>query len=167
MKRIAPLLLAFALHAANAQAPVPTTLEVQSLAPQLVAFAGGDANFAALVNGLALGVPVTLSTAIGNGTVQSFTFTPAGTMSATQIAQVLESARQSLIARGIATPNAQQLGAILTGGSLTTALGATPVSPLINTTPTATTGTTVTQSPAAAIQGSMSPAAASAAAGAT
>ncbi|TMH64238.1 MAG: hypothetical protein E6H57_16070 [Betaproteobacteria bacterium] len=46
--------------------PAPTqvspALEVQRLAPQLVAFAGGDANFQNLVNGLASGTLVTLST---------------------------------------------------------------------------------------------------------
>src|SRR5436190_23365989 len=97
MKRI--LLLAATLaFQANAQVvqqqvqvtPVSPPLEVQRLAPQLVGFAGSDLNFANLVNGLALGVPVTLTTPLPTGGVQVFTFTPTGTMSATQIAQVLE-----------------------------------------------------------------------------
>jgi len=170
MKRIfalSILALAFQFQPANAQTPA---LEVQRLAPQLVAFAGGDANFAALVNGLALGAPVTLTTPLGNGTVQTFTFTPTGVMSSSQIAQVLETARQALIAKGVATPTAQQLGTIITGGLLTTAPGTTQVNPLVNalvTTTPATTASVVTQSPAAAIQGSMSPAGASAATGGT
>src|SRR5258708_1353807 len=40
-------------------------LDVQRLAPQLLAFAGGDVNFANLVNGLALGLPITLTTPVG------------------------------------------------------------------------------------------------------
>jgi hypothetical protein len=147
MKRLFLLLAATLAFQASAQ--VATTLEVQRLAPQLVAFAGGDVNFANLVNGLALGAPVTLSTPLTTGGSQTFTFTPTGTMSPLQIAQFLESVRQSLISRGIASPTAQQLGATLAGGAL-----ATP--------------TAATQSPAAAIQGANSPAATtSAAAGGT
>src|SRR5690348_2103020 len=114
MKRVL-LLLAFAVPVANAQVLTTTTTaastasQVQALAPQLVAFAGSDANFAALVNGLAVGAPVTLTTPLANGGAQTFTFTPAGTMSAVQIAQTLETARQALISRGVATPTAQQL----------------------------------------------------------
>lgn len=127
-------------------------LDVQRLAPQLIAFAGSDVNFANLVNGLALGVPVTLTTPLATGGVQVVTFTPVGTMSAVQIAQTLEIARQSLIARGIATPTAQQIGIALAGGSLPTNLGATPVNGLIGT--AAPIGTALQQqSPATAVQG--------------
>jgi len=159
MKRLLLLLAATLAFQANAQ--VGTTLEVQRLAPQLVAFAGGEVNFANLVNGLALGAPVTLSTPLTTGSnaggSQVFTFTPTGTMSSLQIAQLLESARQSLISRGIATPTAQQLGATLAGGTLNTATSAT--APAV-----------ATQSPAAAVQAANSPAATattSAAAGST
>jgi hypothetical protein len=162
MKRLL-LLLAFAVPVANAQiltTTTPTTAstasQVQALAPQLVAFAGGDANFAALVNGLAVGAPVTLTTPLANGGTQSFTFTPAGTMSAVQIAQTLETARQSLISRGIAAPTAQQIGVALTGGTLTTPGGSTAITPLLagatlGTTPAAGASAS-TQSPATAIQ---------------
>ncbi|HKU45269.1 MAG TPA: hypothetical protein VJQ58_00175 [Burkholderiales bacterium] len=148
---------------AHAQVQTTTTtvapaLEVQRLAPQLVGFAGSDLNFANLVNGLAFGVPVTLTTPLVSGGTQIFTFTPTGALTSVQIAQVLEQARQLLIARGVATPTAQQLGTTLTGGALATASGTTPVNALVNTVTTATpsaaagaTGTT-TQSPAAAIQ---------------
>src|SRR5258706_11245704 len=139
MKRFLLLAAALAFHA-NAQVaqqvlvmPASPTLEVQRIAPQLVGFAGSDLNFANLVNGLALGVPVTLTTPLPAGGVQVFTFTPTGTMTASQIAQVLETARQSLIARGIATPTAQQIGATLAGGALNTPVGSAPVNPLVST----------------------------------
>jgi hypothetical protein len=159
MKRILLALTALAFQAAHAQiatqvqtTAVSPSLEVQRLAPQLIAFAGSEVNFANLVNGLALGVPVTLTTPLATGGMQVFTFTPTGTMTSLQIAQTLETARQSLIARGVGTPSAQQIGATLAGGTLNTALGATPVNALINTTTTANNALTG-QSPATAIQG--------------
>ena len=153
MKRLL-VALAFAIPTANAQVVTTTPTaspasQVLALAPQLLAFAG-DANFANLVNGLALGLPVTLSTRLSNGGTEQFTFTPSGTMSALEIAQTLEKARQLLISHGVATPTAQQLGTALTGGSLTTASGTTAVNPIVVG---ATTGTTpAARSPAAAIQ---------------
>jgi len=164
MKRLL-LLLAFAVPVAHAQiltTTPPTTAstasQVQALAPQLVAFAGGDANFAALVNGLAVGAPVTLTTPLANGGTQSFTFTPGGTMSAVQIAQTLETARQSLIARGVAAPTAQQIGVALTGGTLTTPGGSTAITPLLagatlgTTAAAGASGAATTESPASAVQ---------------
>ena len=127
-------------------------LEVQRLAPQLVAFAGGDVNFANLVNGLALGLPVTLSTPVGIGVTQVVNFTPLGTMSALQIAQTLETARQSLISRGIATPTAQQIGATLIGGQLPTALGTVQVTGLVAASSAIGTSTVTQASPAATLQ---------------
>ncbi len=140
--------------------PVSTALEVQRLAPQLVAFAGGDANFQNLVNGLATGSPVTLNTVLPTGGTQVVTFTPAGTMTAQQIAQTLESVRQSLIARGIAIPTGQQLATAITGGALVTPAGTTPVNGAVTT----TTAAVVQQqtSPAVAIQNTFSQAAAGA-----
>ena len=166
MKRIVLLLAALALPAAAAaqstqfQLGSQPALEVQRLAPQLVAFAGSDVNFANLVNGLALGLPVTLTTAAAPGVTQVVSFTPTGTMTVTQIAQLLESARQSLITRGIATPTAEQLGAVLAGGTLSTALGSTPVTGLVTTSTGLATNTTSNVSPAAAIQNANSAAAA-------
>jgi len=166
MKRIVLLLAALALPAAAAaqstqfQLGSQPALEVQRLAPQLVAFAGSDVNFANLVNGLALGLPVTLTTASAPGATQVVSFTPTGTMTVTQIAQLLESARQSLITRGIATPTAEQLGAVLAGGTLSTALGSTPVTGLVTTSTGLATNTTSNVSPAAAIQNANSAAAA-------
>lgn len=173
MKRLL-IALAFALPTANAQVLTTVTptaspaSQVLALAPQLLPFAG-DANFTNLANGLALGLPVTLTTRLSNGGTEQFTFTPTGTMSALEIAQTLEKARQLLISRGVATPTAQQLGTVLTGGALTTASGTTSVNPIVAGATTAATpagASAATQSPAAAIQATNSPAA-NAAAGST
>lgn len=167
MNRFILFLAALAVSAAAAaqstqfQTTAQPALEVQRLAPQLLAFAGGDANFNNLVNGLALGLPVTLSSATAPGVTQIVTFTPSGTMSVSQIAQLLETARQSLIARGIAAPSAEQLGAVLAGGTLSTALGATPVTALVGTSNGLSTSTASNVSPAAALQNANSAAAAS------
>lgn len=113
------------------QNTVSPALEVERLAPQLVSFAGGEVNFQNLVNGLAFGLPVTLSTPLSTGVTQLATFTPSGTLSALQIAQMLENARQVAIGNGIATPSAEQLAAILNGGTLSTAAGASNVNGLM------------------------------------
>ena len=160
----AALLLPMTSHAQSTQFQIAAdpSLEVRRLAPQLVAFAGGEVNFANLVNGLALGLPITLTSTVSPGATQVVNFTPTGTMTATQIAQTLESARQALISRGVATPSAQQIAAVLVGGALPTALGNTPVSGLVNS----SSGVTVNQaSPAAAMQGTTAAGAASTAAG--
>lgn len=114
-----------------------TPIEVQRLAPQLVAFAGSDANFQNLVNGLANGTPVQLTTTLSNGFSQTVTFTPSALGSPAQIAQTLEAARQQLIGLGIGTPTAEQIGFILMGGLVPTPLGGTQVSGLANAPATA------------------------------
>jgi hypothetical protein len=131
---------------------VSPALEVQRLAPQLIAFAGGEANFQNLVNGLASGTAVTLTTVLPAGGTQVVTFTPASKLTPLQIAQTLESVRQSLISRGIATPTAQQLATALVGGSLSTALGPTLVNGVITTTTPLGTNTLAQQSPAISLQ---------------
>ena len=138
---------------------ISTALEVQRLAPQLVAFVGSDANFQNLVNGLATGTTVTLTTASATGAPQIVTFTPIGTMTAQQIAQTLEGVRQSLISRGIAVPTGQQLATALTGGALVTPAGTTAVNGVVATT---TAAQQQQQSPAASIQNTFSSAAAGA-----
>jgi hypothetical protein len=149
---------AFAAGAVHAQQQVLQTqnlvspvLDVQRLAPQLVQFAGGDVNFQNLVNGLAFGVPVTLTTSVAPGVTQVVSFTPVGTLTATQIAQLLENARQVAIGNGIATPTAQQLGAILNGGALPTAVGTATMNGLVNGATGVTTASTQT-SPAVLLQ---------------
>ena len=125
--------LAAACHAALAQAQsVPPALNVQRLAPQLVAFAGSEANFQNLVNGLASGTPVQLFTVLPNGFVQTVTFTPTAALTPAQVAQVLETARQQLIGLGIGAPTAEQLAFTLMGGVVPTALGGTQVPGVLN-----------------------------------
>jgi hypothetical protein len=160
--------LAFALPAAAlAQtAPLsistPAGLEVQRLAPQLIAFAGSDANFQNLVNGLSLGIPVTLVTVGADGFTQTVTFTPAAALSNSDIARTLEIARQQLIARGVATPTAEQIGVTLAGGNLPTASGSIQVSGLMPTLtpgglrPSASAGSSV-RTPAAPLLGTINP----------
>jgi hypothetical protein len=161
MKRM--LLLCAALAAplaasAQSSATAQPLVQVEGLAPQLIAFAGGETNLANLVNGLAFGLPVTLSTTVSPGVTQVVSFTPAGTMSPVQIAQTLEAARQALIARGIATPSAQQIGAALTGGTISTALGTTQMGALVNTTTALNTSTVGATAGAAAAGNTVSPA---------
>jgi hypothetical protein len=106
----------------------PVSQQVQLLAPQLVAFTGSAANFDSLVTGLSQGVPVTLTTVGSDGLVQIVTFMPSTTLGAADLARNLETARQNLISRGIATPTAQQLATALVGGTLATASTTTPLS---------------------------------------
>jgi hypothetical protein len=113
--------------------PSDVVSQVLGLAPQLVAFAGSDTNFRSLVQGLNLGTPVTLVTVTADGLTQTVTFTPAGNMSAADIARTLEAARQQLITRGIGAPTAQQIGTALVGGSLPTPAGTVQVTPVITT----------------------------------
>ena len=121
--------------------------EVIGLAPQLVAFAGSDANFRSLVTGLNQGTPVSLVTATPDGLTQTVTFTPSGAMSAADIARALESARQQLISRGVAAPSALQIGTTLMGGALPTPAGTVQVNPVLTQAgalaPSASTGATV------------------------
>ena len=116
------------IQAPAAQAPVvPLPLQVERLEPQLVAFAGSQANFESLVIGLAAGVPVTLNTVAADGLTQSVTFTPPGGALSTpvEIARVLEAARQQLISTGIANPTAQQLATVLAGTAVPATVGTT------------------------------------------
>lgn len=129
----AAALAAGAAHAQLQQVEIGASpvLEVQRIAPQLVGFAGSEVNFENLVNGLSLGLPVTLTTPVSAGVTQVVSFTPSGTMTPAQIALTLENARQVAIANGIATPTAQQLGIILNGGALPTAIGNPAVNGLL------------------------------------
>jgi len=150
-RRLPALALALALFAPAAGfpqtvgTPNDVVTQVVGLAPQLVAFAGSDANFRNLVLGLSQGTPVTLVTATPDGLTQTVTFTPAGTMSVTDIVRTLETARQQLITRGVATPSALQIGTTLVGGSLPTPVGTVQVNPVLTqpgavATPSASTG---------------------------
>ena len=127
------LILASTTGQAQTSIGTDAVTQVQGIAPQLVAFAGSDANFRSLVLGLSQGVPVTLVTLTADGLTQTVTFTPASAQSPTDIARTLEAARQQLISRGIAAPTAQQVGTILAGGDLPTPAGTVPVPQTINT----------------------------------
>lgn len=119
-------------HAALAQTAVPPTLTVQRLAPQLIAFAGSQNNFQSLVTGLAQGTPIQLVTVLPDGFTQVVTFTPAAPLPPTEIAQLLETARQQLIGLGIGNPTAEQIGITLMGGIVPTALGGSQAAGLLN-----------------------------------
>ncbi len=115
--------LSIGCQSVSAQTSVPATVTVQQLAPQLVAFAGSQANFQNLVTGLAQGTQVQLFSVLPDGSTQVVTFTPAAPVPVSQIPSLLESTRQQLIGLGIATPTAEQLARALTGGVVPTALG--------------------------------------------
>jgi hypothetical protein len=114
-----------------------TTQQVQQLAPQLPAFAGSAANFESLVNGLSLGTPVSLTTVGTDGIARTVTFTPPGGLSALQVAQTLEAARQRLVTQGVAAPTGEQISATLMGGSLVTPLGTQAVTGVLPQAPAA------------------------------
>lgn len=117
----------------SAQTSVPPTVTVQQLAPQLVPFAGSQANFQSLVTGLAQGTQVQLFSVLPDGSTQVVSFTPAPVPVA-QIPSLLESTRQQLIGLGIATPSAQQLALALTGGAVPPTLaGENRPSPAVQT----------------------------------
>ncbi len=134
MPRLISMIAALSLGAAAfAQTPAPTAaLQVQLLAPQLLAFSGSSANFESLVNGLTLGTPVTLTTVGPDAGLQIVTFLPGTTLQAADAARSLEAARQSLISRGIALPSAQQLAIALMGGTLPTPAGSTLVTGVLS-----------------------------------
>ena len=151
MRFLRPLILLTAAFAGTAQAQqpaigVPPSLEVQRLAPQLVNFFGSSANFQNLVNGLASGTPITLTSVGADGLTRVVTFTPGSTLPPLQIAQTLESARQALISRGIATPSAEQTAVTLVGGNLQTATGIVPTTALVPTTTSTTTAASTSAS---------------------
>lgn len=125
--------LVIASHGVLAQTQtVPPALAVQRLAPQLVVFAGSEANFQALVAGLTGATPVQLTTQLPSGFTQTVSFTPTAAMSPAQAAQTLEAARQQLIGLGIGSPTAEQIAFSLMGGVVPTALGGTTVAGQLN-----------------------------------
>ena len=101
----------------------PSTQQVQFVAPQLIPFAGSTGNFESLVSGLTAGTSVTLATVAADGSVQIVTFTPVNAVPPGDAARLLETARQNLIARGVAAPTGAQIAASLMGGTITTASG--------------------------------------------
>ena len=124
--------LAIGCHTALAQTAVPPAVTVQRAAPQLVTFAGSQANFQNLVTGLAQGTQVQLFTILPDGSTQIVTFTPAAPVPLAQIPALLETARQQLIGLGIGSPTAEQIANTLMGGVVPTALGGTQVPGTLN-----------------------------------
>jgi len=124
---------AIACQGATAQTVVPASVQVQRMAPQLVAFAGSLANFQNLVTGLAQGTQVQLVTLLPDGFSQVVTFTPTAAMPPAQIAQTLETARQQLIGLGVGNPTAEQIAVTLMGGIVPTAIGGTQLTGVLNT----------------------------------
>ena len=116
---------------AYAQTQTLSTQQVQLLGPQLVLFAGSPANFDSLVTGLTTGAPVTLNTIAADGSLQVVTFVPGTRLTPTDAARILETVRQNLIARGIATPTGDQIAAALLGGTVTTPSGTSPIAGLL------------------------------------
>jgi hypothetical protein len=141
LRPLALLTALIASTAVNGQALTGSSQQVSLLAPQLVTFSGSQANFDAIVNGMTQGIPVTITTTDATGNVQIVTFTPTTTLAAADAARVIETARNTLITRGVATPSAQQIAVALVGGSLNTPAGTTTVAGAIP----GATGTTLIQ----------------------
>lgn len=133
MTKITPVLalvLALVLpQAARAQlTPAQlATQQVAALAPQLALLAGSPANLQALAAGLVLGQPIVLTATTPDGITQIVTLAPPAPMTPQAAAQMLETARQALVTRGIAAPTPEQIGVTLVGGTLATPLGNTLV----------------------------------------
>jgi hypothetical protein len=129
MKRLA-VLLGFWSALAAAQF-TPSAQHVLLLAPQLLAFAGSEANFQNLASGLTLGEPITLTTTGADGSREIATFTAAQALAPADAARLLEAARQRLIAQGVGHPSAAQIGVVLMGGRLIAPSGTTTVPPML------------------------------------
>lgn len=129
MKRLA-ILLGFWSALAAAQF-TPSAQHVLLLAPQLLAFAGSEANFQSLASGLTLGEPITLTTTGAEGSREIATFTAAQALAPADAARLLEAARQRLIAQGVGHPSAAQIAVVLMGGRLITPSGTTSVPPML------------------------------------
>src|SRR5436190_1624748 len=132
----AALAMTALVHAQTLQVQTGTSpvIEVQRLAPQLVAFAGGEVNFANLVNGLALGLPVTLTTPVGAGVTQAG---PAAVMQAGNAAaaaaaggSTVRNTSDSLFPRGISdTPPTPVPGVTTTPAAPAAPTTAAPITP--------------------------------------
>jgi hypothetical protein len=132
MKMRSRLLILLGLVASVAAAQFTSVAqEVLLLAPQLKDFAGSRQNFERLAAGLTSGKTIMLSSITSDGTREEIIFTPARPMPAAEAARRLESAREALLARGIASSSTRDIAAILMGGTLHTPNGAMRVAPMI------------------------------------
>jgi len=116
------ILLGFVASVAAAHGAAPLQ-EILALAPELQDFAGSRQNFESLAGGLTSGKTIMLSTITPDGMREEVIFTPARPMTAAETARVLEAARVGLAARGIASPDPRDIGAVLMGGMVATPKG--------------------------------------------
>src|SRR5262249_36926120 len=128
-----------------------STQQVQFVAPQLIPFAGSTGSFESLVSGLTTGTAVTLATVGADGSLQIVTFTPVTAVPPGDAARLLETARQNLIARGVASPTGAQIAASLMGGTITTVSGASTLTGVLTGTSNSPTPVLV-RTDAAALQ---------------
>jgi hypothetical protein len=150
--RVFALLLALFSLQAGAQT---TAQQIVATSPQLVSFAGSDANLQSLVNGLALGQAITLVTTGSDGLLQIATFTPPSALG-NGVSSALEQARTALIARGISQPTAQQVAVALMGGTILTTGGQLQI-PGVLTGTSNTTGVAVRNEFAGSFTGGATP----------
>jgi len=135
----------------------PSTQQVQFVAPQLISFAGSTGNFESLVSGLTTGTAVTLATVGADGALQVVTFTPAKAVPPGDAARLLETARQNLIARGVAAPTGAQIAASLMGGTITTVSGTSTLTGVLTGTSSSPTPVLVSTGAAALQSGTANP----------
>ncbi len=109
----------------------PPAQHVLLIAPQLLPFAGSDANFQSLAAGLTSGASITLTTTAADGSREIATFTPAQPLSPADAARVLEVARQRLIAVGLGHPSAAEISVALMGGKLIAPSGSVTMPSLV------------------------------------
>ena len=89
-----------------------------------------------LINGLNTGKPVTITTPLASGYLQTVSFVPSsGPMPQAQAAQYIQKAQRDLAARGIDKPTALQIAVTLMGGTLATPDGDVQVPGLLPKTP--------------------------------
>jgi hypothetical protein len=85
-----------------------------------------------LINGLNTGKPVTITTPLASGYLQTVSFVPSsGPMPQAQAAQYIQRAQRDLAARGIDKPTALQIAVTLMGGTLATPDGEVQVPGLL------------------------------------
>src|SRR4026207_343018 len=118
------ILLGFVASVAAARGAAPLQ-EILALAPELQDFAGSRQNFESLAGGLTSGKTNMLSTITLDGMRGEVIFTPAPPMTGggTAPARVREAGGGGPAARGIASPDPRDIGAVLMGGMVATPKG--------------------------------------------
>lgn len=89
-----------------------------------------------LITGLNTGKPVTITTPLASGYLQTVSFVPSsGPMPQAKATQLIQRAERDLAARGIAKPTALQIAVTLIGGTLSTPDGDVQVPGLLPRSP--------------------------------